>query len=101
MKVYVIEDKGAAERNSFGFFVMKNSLEGSIFFCCEEFLTKTDSLDDALNWGQSISRSWSDWKCEDKLVPATLQEIIKAGIKDYIKGIVDTKTGLYIETLTQ
>ncbi len=95
MIVFVIVDSNAGDRNSWGFFIMKDA-DGQLYFGCEEYIMKTTSLQAALDWKASASQDWTDWSPKDNLRPAIAMDIQQAGLGSYVTGELDTKTSLWI-----
>lgn len=89
MIVLVIEDAGAGERNSFGFFVMKDRC-GKLHFCCEEWIMRTDDLRGVLDWKTTDAVAWTDWSPDDALSPALLTDVERAGLRSCVTGALDT-----------
>lgn len=95
MIVRVIEDPAAGERNSWGFFILKDA-DGRIHFGCEEHCTKTTSIRAAMDWNGSTVQDWTEWRYEDGLQPAKMADIEQAGLSLYVTGELDTETSLWV-----
>jgi hypothetical protein len=96
MIYYYITDDDAANRNSAGYFIMKQP-DGSTVFCCPEYQVCTRSLDLVMKPGSSPydPGDWFNWEQRLGLRPATADEVRGAGLEAIVTGRHDSDAMVY------
>lgn len=96
MIYYYIMDEDAAERNSAGYFIMKQP-DGSTVFCCPEFQICARSLDLIMKPSapQHNDKDWFNWELQLGLRPATAEEVRQDGLDKFVTGRYDSDAVVY------